>query len=47
VRVLYRVPKSNRAVIPAKLAIASASRNPGNKKFLDSRFRGKDGWTHF
>ncbi len=29
-------------VIPAKLAIASASRNPGIKKGLDSRFRGND-----
>ena len=35
--------KSNGVVIPAKLAIASASRNPGIQKVLDSRFRGKDG----
>ena len=34
--------KSNGVVIPAKLAIASASRNPGIQKVLDSRFRGKD-----
>ena len=29
-------------VIPAKLAIASASRNPGKWGELDSRFRGND-----
>src|SRR5262249_13358324 len=32
-----------RTVIPAKLAIASASRNPGGGGALDSRFRGNDG----
>jgi len=35
--------KSNGVVIPAKLAIASARRNPRIQKVLDSRFRGKDG----
>ena len=39
--------KSNGVVIPAKLAIASASRNPGIQKVLDSRFRGKDGRVEF
>ena len=30
------------AVIPGKPAIAGATRNPGNSKKLDSRFRGND-----
>jgi len=29
-------------VIPGKLAIASATRNPGNQKVLDTRLRGQD-----
>jgi len=34
--------RSSFSVIPAKLAIASASQNPGNQKLLDTRFRGYD-----
>ena len=30
-------------VIPGKLAIASATRNPGGDEELDTRFRGYDG----
>jgi hypothetical protein len=30
-------------VIPGKLAIASATRDPRNQKLLDTRFRGYDG----
>jgi hypothetical protein len=32
-------------VIPGKLAIASATRNPGKLELLDTRFRGYDGWV--
>jgi len=31
------------SVIPGKLAIASATRNPGKSKILDTRFREYDG----
>jgi hypothetical protein len=36
---------NNFGVIAGKLAIANATRNPGNRKLLDTRFRGYDGWT--
>jgi hypothetical protein len=37
---------NNSTVIPAKLAIASASRNPGFPRVPDSRFRGNDEKAH-
>jgi hypothetical protein len=50
-----RNPVNNSVVIPGKLAAippkadqpkaeASATRNPGKSKLLDTRFRGYDGW---
>jgi hypothetical protein len=38
----HRNPQQKFAVIPAKLAIASASRNPEIQVKLDYRFRGND-----
>ena len=41
--VLFPKSVNNLGVIPGKLAIASATRNPGKSKLLDTRFRGYDG----